>query len=61
MYTRKQRWNLRKPNWELYSDLLEVKKRKIYDQNIIDIEKITQIFTDLITDTAQKKKNRHNK
>ena len=46
---------LKKPNWELYSDLLEEETRKIFDHNIIDIEETTQIFTDLVINTTKKK------
>ncbi|KAE9528623.1 hypothetical protein AGLY_012198 [Aphis glycines] len=53
-YSNKQRWNLKNPNWNLYTDLLEEETKKILLLNIINIEKITQIFTDLITDIATK-------
>lgn len=42
------------PNWNLYSDLLEDEIRKILNHNIIDLEEITQTFTNLITETAKK-------
>lgn len=53
-YSNKQRWNLKNPNWNLNTDLIEEEIKKILYHNIIDIEETTQIFTDLITDRAKK-------
>ena len=53
-YSNKQRWNLKNPNWNLYADLLEEEIKKILHHNIINIEKITLTFTDLITNSAKK-------
>ncbi|VVC39001.1 Endonuclease/exonuclease/phosphatase,Zinc finger, CCHC-type, partial [Cinara cedri] len=47
-------WNLKNPNWNLYTDLLEEEIKKILDHNIIDIEETTQTFINLITDIAKK-------
>ena len=48
----KHRWNLKNPNWNLYTDLLEEETNKIVDHNIIDIEETTLTFTNLIINTA---------
>lgn len=53
-YPNKRRWNLKNPNWNLYTDLLEEEINKIIDHNIIDIEESTLTFTNLITDIAKK-------
>lgn len=54
-YLYKLRWNLKNPNWNLYTDILEEEtKKKTFDRNIIDIKETTQTFTDIITDTAKK-------
>ncbi|VVC42612.1 Hypothetical protein CINCED_3A016143 [Cinara cedri] len=54
IYSNKERWNIKNPNWNLYTDLLEEEIKKILDLNIIDIEETTQTFTNLITDIAKK-------
>jgi len=53
-YSNKQRWNLKNPNWNSYTDLLDEETKKILDLTIFDTDKTTQTFTNLITDTAKK-------
>lgn len=52
-YSNNHRWNLKNPNWKLFTDLLEAEINKIIDYNIIDIEETTLTFTNLITDSAK--------
>jgi len=52
-FSNKHRWNLKNPNWNLYTNLLEEEINKIIDHNIIDVEETTLTFTNHITNTAK--------
>jgi len=47
-----ERWNLKNPNWSLYSELLEEEINNIKDVETVDINTLINTFTNAIIQTA---------
>ncbi|XP_025413600.1 uncharacterized protein LOC112685808 [Sipha flava] len=50
--TKGERWNLKNPNWSLYSELLEEEINNIKDVETVDINTLVNTFTNSIIQTA---------
>jgi hypothetical protein len=64
LYKTKEKWNLKKPNWELFSNTIQSELEKclpIDDKIAYSIDEIVDIFTEIIHNTVmniiKKKKN----
>jgi len=48
-----ERWNLKNPNWDLYTELLELEMDNIKNIDSLNIDSLVKSFTDAITKTAE--------
>jgi hypothetical protein len=62
IYKTKEKWNLKKPNWEIFSNTIQSKLEKCLPLEDKNIDEIVYIFTEIIHNTGMNiiKKNKYN-